>query len=40
MDATIEAGKKYPDKKFMHCSGYKQAENVGTYFTDLIKCIT
>lgn len=35
MDATIEAGKKYPDKKFMHCSGYKQAENVGTYFTDL-----
>jgi basic membrane protein A and related proteins len=35
MDATIEAGAKYPDKIFMHCSGYKQAENVGTYFTDL-----
>lgn len=35
MDATIEAGKKYPDKKFMHCSGFKQSENVGTYFTDL-----
>lgn len=35
MDATIEAGKKYPDKKFMHCSGFKQSENVGTFFTDL-----
>ncbi len=35
MDATIEAGEKYPDKIFMHCSGFKQSENVGTYFTDL-----
>ncbi len=35
MDETIEAGKKYPDKLFLHCSGFKQSENVGTYFADL-----
>lgn len=35
MDATIKAGLKYPDKHFMHCSGFKQAKNVGTYFADL-----
>lgn len=35
MDATIKAGQKYPDKHFMHCSGFKQAKNVGTYFADL-----
>ena len=35
MDETIKAGKKYPDTKFMHCSGFKQAPNVGTYFADL-----
>lgn len=35
MDDTIKAGKKYPDKYFMHCSGFKQAKNVGTYFADL-----
>ena len=35
MDDTIKAGKKYPDKKFMHCSGFKQSANVGTYFADL-----
>jgi simple sugar transport system substrate-binding protein len=34
MDATIEAGKKYPDKYFMHCAGYEQAKNVGTYFAE------
>jgi len=32
MDSTIEVAKKYPDVVFMHCSGYKRAENVGTYF--------
>lgn len=32
MDPTINVAKKYPDVKFMHCSGYKSAENVGTYF--------
>ena len=37
MDATIETAKKYPDKKFMHCSGFKQSANVGTYFTDLFQ---
>jgi len=34
MDATIEAGKKYPEKIFFHCSGYKRRENVGTYFAE------
>lgn len=34
MDATIAAGEKYPDKLFMHCSGFKQSKNVGTYFSD------
>ncbi len=34
MDDTITAGGKYPDTKFMHCSGFKQAPNVGTYFAD------
>jgi len=32
MDSTIEVAKKYPDVVFMHCSGYKRAKNVGTYF--------
>jgi len=35
MDNTIKAGMKYPDKIFMHCSGFKQTKNVGTYFADL-----
>jgi len=35
MEDTLRAGKKYPDKKFMHCSGFKQLPNVGTYFADL-----
>jgi len=35
MDDTIAAGKKYPDKIFMHCSGYKREKNVGTYFAEL-----
>ncbi len=35
MDETVEAGAKYPDKLFVHCSGYKQSANVGTYFADL-----
>ena len=34
MDATIEAGEKYPDKILFHCSGYKRAPNVGTYFAE------
>jgi basic membrane protein A len=32
MDPTLNVAKKYPDKVFMHCSGFKRAENVGTYF--------
>ena len=35
MDNTLKAGMKYPDKHFMHCSGFKQTKNVGTYFADL-----
>lgn len=34
MDATIEAGGKYPDKIFFHCSGYMRRANVGTYFAE------
>jgi len=35
MEDTLKAGKKYPDKTFMHCSGFKQSANVGTYFADM-----
>jgi simple sugar transport system substrate-binding protein len=35
MDATLAAGQRYPDKKFMHCSGFKNLSNVGRYFGDL-----
>lgn len=34
MDATIEAGKKHPEKILFHASGYNRAPNVGTYFAD------
>lgn len=32
MDPTINVAQKFPDTVFMHCSGYKRAKNVGTYF--------
>ncbi|MBB6217202.1 basic membrane protein A [Anaerosolibacter carboniphilus] len=32
MDYVENVAKKYPDVTFLHCSGYKTAENVGTYF--------
>jgi basic membrane protein A len=32
MDATIDVAKKYPKVIFEHCSGYKSAPNVATYF--------
>lgn len=32
MDPTINVAKKYPETVFMHCSGFKTAPNVGTYF--------
>ena len=35
MDDTVDAGSRYPDTHFMHCSGFKQTENVGTYFAEL-----
>ena len=31
MDQTIEVAKQFPDVKFEHCTGYKRADNVGTY---------
>lgn len=34
MEDTLKAGSRYPDVTFMHCSGFKQSENVGTYFAD------
>jgi simple sugar transport system substrate-binding protein len=35
MDGTIMKAKDYPNVMFFHCSGYKRAPNVGTYFADL-----
>jgi|YelNatPaOPRAMG01_1025707.scaffolds.fasta_scaffold03830_9 basic membrane protein A len=32
MDPTIEVAKDFPNTIFLHCSGYKTAPNVGTYF--------
>ncbi|MDD2237017.1 MAG: BMP family ABC transporter substrate-binding protein [Kiritimatiellae bacterium] len=32
MDYMEEIAKEYPDVKFLHCSGYKQAENMANYF--------
>jgi basic membrane protein A len=32
MDPTIEVAKDFPNIVFLHCSGYKTAPNVGTYF--------
>jgi basic membrane protein A len=35
MDDTVAAGKRHPDQLFMHCSGFKNGPNVGTYFAEL-----
>ncbi len=32
MDPTINVAEQNPDVTFMHCSGFKTADNVGTYF--------
>jgi basic membrane protein A len=32
MDWTIKVAADFPDVRFAHCSGYKRAENVSTYF--------
>lgn len=32
MDYVLKVAEKYPQVVFMHCSGYKTAPNVGTYF--------
>lgn len=35
MDPTYEKAQQYPNVMFFHCSGYKRAPNMGTYFADL-----
>jgi simple sugar transport system substrate-binding protein len=35
MDPTYDKAHEYPDAVFFHCSGYKRAPNMGTYFADL-----
>jgi basic membrane protein A len=32
MDPVMKVAKQFPDTIFEHCSGFKRAENVGTYF--------
>lgn len=32
MDPTIKVARQFPHTQFLHCSGYKTAENVSTYF--------
>ncbi len=32
MDYIVEMAAQFPDVKFIHCSGYKMAENMGNYF--------
>ncbi|ADU62444.1 MAG: BMP family ABC transporter substrate-binding protein [Pseudodesulfovibrio sp.] len=32
MDPTIKVAKEFPNLRFMHCSGFKKAENVNNYF--------
>ena len=31
MDQCVEVAKQFPDVKFEHCTGYKSADNLGTY---------
>jgi basic membrane protein A len=33
MNPTLKVAARFPDVKFEHASGYKQAENVGSYFS-------
>lgn len=35
MDPTYEKASQYPNVMFFHCSGYKRAPNMATYFADL-----
>ncbi|MBF0501122.1 MAG: BMP family ABC transporter substrate-binding protein [Candidatus Riflebacteria bacterium] len=35
MNDTLKAAARYPDKSFLHCSGFKRAKNLGTYFAEL-----
>lgn len=35
MNDTVRAAERYPDTIFMHCSGFRRAKNLGTYFAEL-----
>ncbi len=35
MDDTVKAAERYKDTLFFHCSGFKRAPNLGTYFAEL-----
>ncbi|MFQ3619377.1 MAG: BMP family ABC transporter substrate-binding protein [Spirochaetales bacterium] len=35
MDDTVKAAEKYKNTFFFHCSGFKRAPNLGTYFAEL-----
>ncbi len=35
MEDTLKAAKRHPNNLFMHCSGFKNLKNMGTYFGDL-----
>jgi len=35
MDDTVKAAEKYKNTLFFHCSGFKRAANLGTYFAEL-----
>lgn len=35
MDDTVKAAAKYPNVLFMHCSGFKNGPNLGTYYSEL-----
>ncbi len=34
MNATMRVAKEYPDVTFLHATGYKRADNVGTYLSE------
>ena len=35
MDGTIAAAKKFPNKMFFHCAGFRREPNCGNYWGDL-----
>ena len=39
MDATLAQAGRHPEAYFMHCSGYKTADNMGTYFARIEEAV-